>query len=117
MITGIWRNLKIMCGNNHEEPQEMYVRQTDEDAFYCCPKYLPENRTPDEQPCMNRLSVYEIDKLLDNVAEEIQKEEDENGVAFIKNRRFHSKNVDYKILEYTDTDMVIEAMNKKARAD
>ena len=48
MISGMWKNVVLVCGNDHEIPQEMYVRQTDKDAFYACPKYYPENRDPDE---------------------------------------------------------------------
>lgn len=115
MITGMWGTLELICGNKHDEPQKMYIRKTEDDVFYCCPKYLPENRDEFERPCMNHLSVAEVEKLTDLISEEIQRQEEENGAAFIKNRRFHTRIADYRVLESTDEKLVVEALLKTAK--
>ena len=70
MITGLWKNVRLVCGNPaHSTNEIMFLKQTPEDVFYACPKYDPENRSPDEKPCMNRISVNEAEKMLDVLAE------------------------------------------------
>lgn len=117
MITGMWKNVVLVCGNDHEEEQEMYIRQTEEDAFYACPKYNPENRTPDERPCMNRISVAEMEHVLDAISEKIQQDEEDGGMCFLKNYAFETKVGKYKILEHQDGLLKIQVLNKKARLE
>lgn len=117
MITGMWKNLRIICGNDHDEPQEMYVRQTEEDAFYCCPKYSPENRDEFERPCMNRISVAEVEKALDMIDKKIQDEEEQAGQAFVKNYKFSTRVCTCKVLEANGLDLTLRMLNKKAKAE
>ena len=47
MITGLWKNVRLVCGNPaHSTNEIMFLKQTPEDVFYACPKYDPENRSP-----------------------------------------------------------------------
>ena len=117
MISGMWKNVVLVCGNDHEIPQEMYVRQTDKDAFYACPKYYPENRDPDERPCMNRISVAEMEHMLEVISEKIQQDEEEGGMCFLKNFTFETKVGKYKVLEHNADVLKIQVLNKKARID
>lgn len=117
MITGIWKNVVLVCGNpDHEEEQPMIVREMSleeeksrekkhyemgepDKAFYCCPKYNPDARKGDEHACFNRISVAEMEKALNIVCDKIETDEEENGAAFIKNYKFETKNAMYKVLE------------------
>lgn len=118
MITGIWKNAVLVCGNpDHDEEQTMIVREMSleeeksrekkhyergepDKAFYCCPKYNPDARKgSDEHACFNRISVAEMEKALNLVCDKIEADEEENGTAFIKNYKFETKNAMYKVLE------------------
>ena len=117
MITGIWKNAVLVCGNpDHDEEQAMIVREMSleeeksrekkhyergepDKAFYCCPKYNPDARKGDEHACFNRISVAEMEKALKIVCDKIETDEEENGTAFIKNYKFETKNAMYKVLE------------------
>ena len=132
MITGIWKGVKLICGNpRHEPDQEMFVREMSLEeeksrdkkvylhgkpdyAFYCCPKYDPNMREDDESACFNRVSVAEMEKALDVLSDKIQTDMDENGTAFIKNYRFSTKAADYKVLEHKGDNLVLQVLNKKA---
>lgn len=117
MISGMWRNVCLICGNQHEEQQIMYVRQTEDDAFYACPKYYPENREPDEQPCMNRISVTEMEHVFDALCEKKLSDEEDGGECYLKNYAFQTKVGKYKVLDEKDGSLTIQALNKKARID
>ena len=129
MITGLWKNVRLICGNPaHESHEIMELRQTPTDVFYACPKYYPQNREPDEKPCMtrfslsvpyrpcmNRISVGEVEKMLDLLAEKIQEEEADNGSFFAKNYRFETRIGKYKVLQCSDVLLSVKALNKRAR--
>jgi hypothetical protein len=95
----------------------MYIRQTEDDAFYACPKYYPENREPDEQPCMNRISVTEMEHVLDALSEKKQEDEEDGGECYLKNYAFATRIGKYKVLEEKEGLLKIQALNKKARLD
>lgn len=116
MITGLWKNVRLVCGNPaHSTNEIMFLKQTPEDVFYACPKYDPENRSPDEKPCMNRISVGEAEKMLDVLAEKIQEEESENGSFFAKNFRFETRIGKYKVLQCTESVLTVKALNRRAQ--
>ena len=116
MITGLWKNVRLICGNPaHESHEIMELRQTPTDVFYACPKYYPQNREPDEKPCMNRISVGEVEKMLDLLAEKIQEEEADNGSFFAKNYRFETRIGKYKVLQCSDVLLSVKVLNKRAR--
>ena len=133
MISGIWKDVKLICGNpEHGDQQlEMYIRQTTleqekaEDkkkylhgkpdyAFYCCPHYDPESRSDDERPCFNRCSVGEIEKAMNMLSEKIEHDEETNGTSFIKNYKFSTKAADYKVKEAKGRSLVLQVIAHKA---
>jgi len=119
MITDMWKNVKFVCGNGHETEQEMYVRSSIdsikqiEDVFYACPKYRPENRTKGEQPCMNRISVAECEKILNMLADEIMRAEEEDRVIRLTNRKYETNVAKYRILKHDGDSIVVSVLNKK----
>ncbi len=133
MIAGIWKGVSLICGNpNHEENQEMYVREISLEeeksrdkklylkgkpdyAFYCCPKYSPDARDEDESACFNRISVAEMEKAINMICDKIEQDEEECGAAFIKNYKFETKAAEYKVLESKGERLVLQVLAKKAK--
>ena len=115
MITGMWKNIRLVCGNPaHCSLETMFLRQTPEDVFYACPKYNPENREANEKPCMNRISIYETEKMLDLLSDKIQREEENHGSFFAANYRFETRTAKYLVLRHTPDELVIQVLNKRA---
>ena len=115
MITGMWKNMRLICGNPaHSSTETMFIRQTAEDVFYACPKYSPENRTMGEKPCMNRISIHEAEKMLEKLSDKIQEEEENLGSFFAANYRFETRTARYRVLKQTPDELIIQVLNKRA---
>ena len=122
MITGIWSKVRLVCCNNHAEPQEMYVRSNQdnkrqiEDVFYACPKYNPMNREKGEEPCLNRISVSEFEKMLNMLSNIIIDAEDAGREIHLQNYKFETKTAYYAVLNETGDNIVISVLNKRVMA-
>lgn len=115
MITGLWKNVRLVCGNPaHSSHEYMFLRETGEDVFYACPKYNPENRDSSEKPCMNRISIAEAEKMLENLSEKIQQEEENHGAFFANNYRFETRIGKYRVMNHSPEDLIIMALNKRS---
>ena len=115
--TDFLRGLRLICGNGHAEEQEMYLKESDKgDPFYACPKYYPENRGCGEPACMNHISVTEVERMADALADKFEEEEEDGGMFFARNYRFQTRVATYRVLEFTDTCKKIQVLNKSDEA-
>ena len=113
MISGLWNKVRLVCGNHHDEPQNLIILQTDKDAFYVCPKYNPLNRTESDRVCMNRISVQETEKILNILSDKIIEAEDQGQSLNLTHYRFETRVGRYQVLRHTPDELVISAYNKK----
>lgn len=93
----------------------MYIRNTETDYFYACPKYNPDEREEYERPCINHISINEYQHMLETFSEKIQEKEEDGSTFFAKNLKFKTKNAEYKILVHTPRELVISVLNKQAK--
>ena len=111
MITGFAKKITLVCGN-HEHPVEMSVKETETDAFWACPKYYPDNREEFESPCMNRISIYEYEKMLNKLMDLVQEDEEDGGEVYLKNRKIETPTARYKVIEEKDGMLTISVLAK-----
>ena len=66
---------------------------------------------------MNRISVTEMEHVLDTISEKIQEDEENGGMCFLKNFAFETKVGKYKVLDDKEGCLRIRALNKRARIE
>lgn len=115
MIRGFWQTTTLVCGNHPGRKEVvMTLQQGPKNLFYACPKYHPENRSEDENPCANRISLKEFERMLDKIFDVLEKA-DENGVVMnLANYTWTYRGVDFKVLSHTTKDMKVSALNRRA---
>ena len=122
MLTNFWSRVRIFCGNHEDSTTIMmiphspasgnvsaslYGNQTN--MFYACPKYYPENRSEDEKPCRNHISLKEFEGVVNHLAELI-----DDGVVDIVGERWKSKQgVEYCVIRQDDTYFDVLCLNRK----
>jgi hypothetical protein len=113
MIKNLWKIAHFYCSYRHE-PKEMQINDKGSHSlFYSCPKYYPENRTPDEQACPMRLNFVDAEAILNEISKKL---DDESGFDCndITGEEFDYKAIHVKVLKYTPERIDIDIYNKKA---
>lgn len=88
--------------------------------FYACPKYMrkddqhPLGHDEDERACPNRISLYEEPQIVEALNKIIEEDLMSGVIADYTNLVFHYKHIEAKILKYSDNEIVISLLNKKA---
>jgi len=117
MIKNLCDMIEIYCGHGHEEPVAMYMKSgsdSGKDSFYACPKYYPENRTPEERACNNNLTITDYIKMVNYLDKTLTQAELNDEKLNLTNSRFKIGQVEYKVLEHTYTKLKIAVVNKRA---
>lgn len=107
MIKGLWNQTTFTCGC-HETPVPLEYNHKGKTLFYSCPKYL--NHTSEERACRNNLDLKSAEKILDKISTFIS----ENDGTDPTNYSFCENGINAKITHYTDTEMTVEIVNKRA---
>lgn len=112
--------VEIYCGNNHETPVQMEIREGCEgkDNFYVCPKYKPENRVEYEPACDNNLSFRDYCEILQTVEKLLKESANSDTSINYTNYRFKvgprgGFKTECVILKQTDTKIKIAVLNRK----
>lgn len=119
MVTNIWKNIEFSC-MGHDRPIPFYVYEGSASPFYACPKYMlkdeahPNGHDDLEPACANRLSFNMAISIVDRISKEIETDLSDGVVADYTGWKFTYKNIDVKILEYSQTKGVtkIGILNK-----
>ena len=80
MVSGLWKNTKIYCDNNHTELTEMPL-STGGKLVYKCPH------------CNNSLSIKDFEKMLDHVSDTICDAEINGEFTNLTNYHWKNKNI------------------------
>ena len=104
MISNVWEKLELYCGNGHEEKAvAMEINQKRSGVVYACPC------------CENFLTVKDVEKMLDRVADVINSADAENEMLDIKNLSFRVGQCDYRVID-NGAKMKVMGNNRKARS-
>lgn len=101
MLTGIWKDIEIYCGNEHSELIKLEPRQGPLSLFYACPKYYEENRTELEHKCDNRISLNEYEALVEHISDKITDAELNDQILNLKGYCWKNKGVLYEVIEHS----------------
>lgn len=119
MIKNFWSKIKIYCGNNHNTPIEFTVK-AGESPFYACPKYMlkdnkhPNGHTKDERACPNRLNFIDAQGIVEKFSDIVEKDIINDKNINYEGLEFKYKHYEIKVFKYTDNDIKISVINKKA---
>ncbi len=112
MIQNLWQNIKIVCGNcASHTPLEPKIAES---LFYSCPKYYDFNRNPDERPCGNRISGIDYERMVDHISKRLEEASLNFEKLWMQGYTFKIKNIEFKVLQHTDTEIIVSVVNKKA---
>lgn len=113
LISGIMANIELYCGNHHE-PVRMSLIQGPFSAFYACPKYNDEERKPGEHKCANRLSVTNLERMVDHINSMLCDNGSLNNSVNIKGHVWRDNGVDYKILVHNRDKICVQCLDHSA---
>jgi len=102
-IDDIWNDIVPLCGN-HEEEVVMEVKQTPTSTFYVCPKYKEENRTEDEDQCLNRMSMDDYQNMVEKIADEEAQQMLHFQTADLTGMRWMRNGILYEVVSHTITE-------------
>ncbi len=118
MITNVWNNIRIFCGNHGEDFSiEMTPHEGADglDMFYSCPKYYPENRTESERPCGNRITINEYKDMVEHLSKMIEDAEIQYQKLDLAGYKWRSKRgVAYMVFRHTKKHIDVLVYNKQA---
>lgn len=114
MISGLWKNIKIYCGNNHEELIELEPKEGPLSMFYACPKYYEHNRKEHEKKCGNRISLKEYEDAVEYIVELLSEAEKNDELLNLYGYKWKKRGVNFEIFEHTSTSIKIKITSEKA---
>ena len=115
MVTGIWNNVRLICGNHPEgEQHEMAIVSGPHSLFYACPKYDALNRTEDEPTCYNRLNLIDYEKMLNHISNEFVKADANDEVVNLSHHKWKDKTREFEVLRHTQDEIVIRFIDRVA---
>lgn len=114
VIKNLWSVITFWCIHGHKEPVQMQVQYGPSSPFYACPKYFPENRTPDERACANRLNFIDAEEIVKKLGNIIAGDQMNGDAVDYTNYEFDYKSIHVKVLEYKDKSIKLGILSKKA---
>lgn len=114
LITGAWGNTTLVCGNHPEQanPPTMELETSGRTLMYVCPKCSALHRSAGEEPCKNRLSSVEYEKMLTHVAKMLAEADARDEVPNLQNYRWRRNSLEYKILKHDGAKMTISVIDR-----
>lgn len=115
MIKNFWKKIVLICGNHPDEEILMNLIEGPSSLFYACPKYYPENRTPNERACANRINLVDFEKMVDHLSELYEENFLEGNLINLTGHRWvYKKVIEYEVIEHTQDQIKVKMKNKKA---
>ncbi len=112
------QSIRIFCGNHGDDFSiEMTPHEGAEgqDMFYSCPKYYPENRTGNERPCGNRISLNEYNQMVEYISKRIEEADMAYQTLDLTGHKWLSKRgVAYMVIRHSMKHIDILVYNKAA---
>jgi len=118
MIKNLWEKTELYC-MNHKEPVRMYIYEHAVSPFYACPRYMrkdadhPDGHEENEPGCANRISFDAYWKIVDKFGEIMEADFANGEIQDYTGLRFRWKQIDVKILSYSEKKILIGVSNRK----
>lgn len=118
MITGLWKGIKLVCGNhtvdNDSEYPELIIQSGPYSMFYACPKGDEINREFGELPCYNRINLIDYEKMLEHISSMIIDAEQNDESVCLKNHKWKDKSRFYEIISHKNDIIVVKMVDTLA---
>lgn len=115
VIKNLWGMTKFFCGHGHEIPVEMTYKVGPASMFYSCPRYYVDNvNRPGERACSNRLSFEDAEAIVMKLSDAIVEHEEAGQNVNLENYEFDYRQTHVKVIRYTQTEVWLEILNRKA---
>lgn len=111
MIQNLWSITKICCGC-HEQPIAMRLKNGPKSIFYACPEY--DKKYQGKKGCPNRVSTEIVEQILNIIAEQIEKAEQNGEEMNLTGYRFTHKMVECVVLNYSPFSIKLSLKNIRA---
>ena len=112
MVKNIWSNIEFTCIHNHPQPIPMEVIENGQSPFYACPHYFKEKRQEDEKMCYNRVSLYDVEGIVDKFGKIIEDTDKFGGTDFT-GFEFDYKMIHVRVVKYSPHHVIFGVENKK----
>ena len=119
-VSNIGQKASFFCMNGHPEPIKMVIKEGN-NQFYACSKYMvkdekhPDGYDPDfEKACNNRLSFDDAGDVIMKFSEILAESLMNGEMNDWTNIKFKVKQIDVKILRYSDKHIDFGVVNKRA---
>ena len=115
VLKGSWKYVQVVCGNHGDQNDIiMTIQQGPHSLFYACPKYFPDNREPEEPPCVNRINLIDYEKMLSYIADVMVNAERNGEICNLTNYKWEKNGIQFMVLSHTDEKLIIKMFNKKS---
>jgi len=96
MVRNLWKNVTLVCS---EHPGEKFVLELDAKYNYVCPKH-----------CGNSISLREVEKMLDFLADKIRENELNDNVEILTGFTWKDKRkaIYYEVLSHDHKNGILE---------
>lgn len=111
LIKGFWETVTLICGNHPGEEVEMELKSGSTSLFYACPRYDADKRPSGEPPCLNRISLKEFERMLDDLFELLTGDDAVSTVLNLTNHSWRRKGIEYRVLFHTEKQIKIQVLN------
>ena len=121
MILNFWDNdnIKFYCINKHQKPVKMTIMNGQTGQFFACPKYMlkdenhPDGHDADERACSNRLSFMDAEQIVVALSKEVEDDLMNGIMGDYTGTIIHVKQIDAKVLDYSDSKIKIGIVNRR----
>lgn len=125
MIENIWSKVHIYCGNHgenhgikmvpHEQSQLARFGGGIGSMFYACPKYYPQNREKDEKACYNRISISEMEEMINYISDKIESPDAVFAEVNLKGLTWKNKRgTKFKIITFTHSRIDVLVLSQQS---
>lgn len=111
MIKNIWAVTKVYC-DNHSNPLLMQFKTGPHSLFYACPEH--DNKYKGKIACPNRISIDDLEALLEVLSQKIETEEADGGTINLTGWKFRHKYINCRVIRYEPNDIHLAITNGRA---
>lgn len=117
LITGIWNDIKVVCGNHEPDDNGNFplleIKSGPHSLYYCCPHYtVSKNST--SVPCFNRINLIDYEKMLAHLTEMIVNAEANDETICLTNHTWKEKTRYFEVISHKGDSIVVKMIDTAA---
>ena len=113
MISNLWDDVELYCGNNHNEMQKMTLQQIGKQMYYVCPSQTEEHQ--ETHKCTNRISINHFEKMLDYLSETMMEAALASDELNLTNLRWKKNGIEFRVIEHRNKIKILMLNKTEAK--